>query len=344
MMLFVEDPWEVLAYDFPDAGTRAEQLKFMLHYAVLAPSNLNTQPWRFKVSGDELELYADRTRALPVIDPDDRELIMSCGAALFHLRTAMRHFGHRPIIHTFPDFDEPDLLAFVRMGGVDEPTVTDHRLFEAIKDRRTNRLPFAPHSVPGPDLMALEAAVNLEGARLHAVRGEANRHALADLVSEGDRIQGCDKRFRRELAAWVHPNRNNDGVPGYGWGISDILYYAGPFIMRTFDAGDGYAAQGRQIADGSPTLLVITTSADNPVAWLNAGQALERLLLQAQSYGLSASFLNQPVEVSSLRPRVAELIGSADYPQMILRMGYGSKVRPTPRRPLREVLTNSIYA
>ena len=346
MTVLVEDPWNVDATEYPRTGTHAEQLKFLLNYAVLAPSGYNTQPWRFKVAGDEAELYADRTRALAVVDPQGRALILSCGAALFHLRTALRYYGYTPIVQVFPDFNDPDLLAFVRMGPRHEPTAMDQRLFEAIKKRRTNRLPFAPRPVPEADLQACRAAVQAEGAHLHVFREEEKRHALVDLIARGDRIQGCDKRFRRELAAWVHPNRSksHDGMPGYALGVGTILSYTGPFVIRTFDWGEGQAAQDRQLADGSPMLLAITTAADNAMAWLEAGQALARFLLLAHDAGLSVSFLNQPIEVPALRPCVAALIEEAGHPQLILRLGYGQEIPPTPRRPVHEVLVNASFS
>lgn len=90
--------------------------RFLLHYAVLAPSGHNTQPWLFRLTGDAVDLYADRTRALPVVDPDDRELIMSCGAALTGLHLAVRHFGFQDELALFPDPENTDLLARLRLG------------------------------------------------------------------------------------------------------------------------------------------------------------------------------------------------------------------------------------
>jgi hypothetical protein len=90
----LDDPWKVSEGEFPKSGDAEEKLLFLLTYAVLAPSGHNTQPWRFRVRANEVELYADRTRGLPVVDPEDRTLIISCGAALFYLRVAIRHFGY----------------------------------------------------------------------------------------------------------------------------------------------------------------------------------------------------------------------------------------------------------
>ena len=109
-------PWSVDEAVYPHSGPAWEKLSFCLNYAVLAPSGHNTQPWRFKLGLDEVKLYADRTRALPMVDPHDRELIMSCGAALFHLRLAVRYFGHADDVYLFPDTLDRDLLAQIQMG------------------------------------------------------------------------------------------------------------------------------------------------------------------------------------------------------------------------------------
>ena len=93
-MSVLSDPWEVFEADFPKTRDAGEKLRFLLNYAVLAPSGHNTQPWLFKVRNSEVELYTDRTRGLPVVDPEDRALVISCGAALFNLRAAVRHFGY----------------------------------------------------------------------------------------------------------------------------------------------------------------------------------------------------------------------------------------------------------
>ncbi|WP_457653236.1 Acg family FMN-binding oxidoreductase [Rhodocaloribacter sp.] len=340
-----DDPWMVREEDFPWRGTAEDRFKFLLNYAVLAPSAHNTQPWLFRISGDELELYADRTRVLAVIDPEDRELVMSCGAALFNLRIAMIHYGFVPVTHTFPDLEEPDLLAFVHFGPEREASVEEHRLFMAIKKRRTNRRPFEPRPVPDEDLAAVAAAAEREGARLHVIRERADRERLADLIAAGDRMQASDPHFRRELASWIHPGRSHsrDGIPSRALGFAGPRAYAGPLVIRTFDWGRGQAARDRQLAEGSPALLVLSTRADTPPAWLTAGQALERALLRATDLGLCASFLNQPVEVKPLRAEVRELIGGERLPQLVLRMGYGAGVRPTPRRAVHEVLLRQRY-
>ena len=332
--------WNVSEEAFPVQGSPEAKLRFLLNYAVLAPSGHNTQPWLFRLSGDGVELYADRTRGLAVVDPEDRALIISCGAALFYLRAALRRFGYAGEVETFPNPEDPDILARVRLGKEQEATEEEQWLFRAIPERHSNRQAFEDRQVPERLLSALQASAWQEGGWLHLAEDAETKHKIAELISEGDRTQHADKRFRRELAAWMHSNRSRsrDGVPGYAFGFGDIMSAAGPLVVRTFDMGGGQAAKDRQLAEGSPVLAVLGTEGDTPAYWLAAGQALAKVLLRAQAEGVSASFLNQPIEVSELRPQLRDVIGKTGFPQLLVRMGYGPEARPTPRRTVEEVL------
>jgi len=157
MKTVTADPWSISAEDFPANGTTAEKWKFFLRYAVLAPSSHNSQPWLFHLRHNTLELYADRRRACPIVDPNDRELIMSCACALFHLRCAMRHFGYLGTVEIFPDRD-PDFVARVGLGTQKDSCVEESILFYAIPKRRTNRQPFTGDPVPDSLLVALQEA------------------------------------------------------------------------------------------------------------------------------------------------------------------------------------------
>lgn len=332
--------WDVSESDFPRTGSPAEKLRFLLRYAVLAPSNHNTQPWLFRVRGNTVELYADRARALRVTDPEDRQLLISCGCALFHLRVAMSHFGHLDETRLLPDPANPDLLAQVTLGDEDTPTPQQEALFHAILKRRTNRQLFHEEPLPEELKHELTRAAEREEAWLHFVDGRDERNAIADLIAEGDRRQWANQRFRLELAAWLHPNDSiaRDGIPNSAQSAGDLLSVAGPIVIRTFDLGEGQAAKDRDVAAYSPGLVVLGTDADEPRAWISSGQALARVLLRGCASEVWASYLNQPIETASLRPKVMEIINRTGHPQLILRLGYGPNVNPTPRRMVDEVL------
>ncbi len=336
--------WEVSDEAFPRLGTAADKLRFMLRYAVLAPSNHNTQPWMFQVRGNCVDLYADRARSLHVTDPDDRQLLISCGCALFHLRVAIWHFGHFDHTQLLPIPGNPDLLARVGLGEEDSPTDQQEALFHAIPKRRTNRQLFRDESLPDDLKHDLIRAAEREGAWLHFVDGREQRNAVADLIAEGDRQQWANRRFRLELAGWLHPNDSDtrDGIPNSAQNAGDLLSVAGPIVIRTFDLGEGQAAKDRDIAVYSPGLVVLGTDADEPWAWISAGQALARALLRARASEVWASYLDQPLEVPALRPRVMETIGRTGHAQIILRLGFGPNVNPTPRRSVDAVLIPTV--
>jgi nitroreductase len=318
----------------------AQRLRALLRYAVLAPSNHNAQPWKVRIDDNVLELFADRTRSLPVVDPDDRQLVISCGAFLFHLRVAARHFGWDSKITLMPGADD----AVARVVFFDENEFDSHaeRLFQAIPARRTWRLPFADVAVDDAAIARLCSAVAVEGAHLKVIPDERRRLALSHLVATADEAQWSDSAFRTELAAWCHTGGDDrrDGLPGHALGQGDIVSMVAPLVVRTFDLGSSRAAHDEELAHGSPLLVVIVTDDNREVDWLTAGQALDRMLLTAASEGLACSFLNQCIELPELRRRVAELIGTKGVPQLMLRVGrpHGKAPAPTPRRPVEELL------
>jgi len=333
--------WTIDASGLPAAAAVIDKARFAVNYAILAPSSHNTQPWRFIIDGKELLVCADRTRSLPNIDPFDRELIISCGAALFNLRVALAYFGVPVEITAFPRSMDPDIVARVVFppSGPMLPELAG--LFDAIGKRATNRGPFVAEDVPDAVVERLKSAAVSEGVDIAVARSLPERERLAALIADGDRRQFDDPRFRRELASWIHPSRRNDGMPAASQGLSVLTDFATPIIamaVRTFDLGNGVAAAHEQLARGSPLLVALSTPMDNNEAWLATGLGLERLCLVAANSGYSTSYLNQPIEVSELRTRLANEMSIAGHPQLLLRVGRGSAVAHSPRRPIADVL------
>jgi hypothetical protein len=265
---------------------------------------------------------------------------MSCGAALFNLRLAMRNFGFKDEVQALVDPKTPDLLARIRLGEPRTPTTEECRLFTAMPKRRTNRSTFDDTPLPEWLLQELQLAATQEGAWLAIVEREDVHSALAYMIAEGDRLQWADAHYRRELASWTHPDRSlrRDGIPAYAQGASHLASYAGPRVIREFDLGKVQAEQDFNHTMNAQTLVVLGTYGDSAGDWLGAGQALQHILLRACAAGVWASFLNQPVQVASLRPHIVPLVEEVGYPHTILRLGYGPDVRPTPRLLVEDVL------
>lgn len=332
--------WQIDEADYPRSGTPEERLRFLLSYAILAPSGHNTQPWLFRLTPDGAELIADRTRCLPVVDPHDRALVISCGAALGHLRTAIRYFGHEAQISLLTDPSDPDRLARAGFGQAVEPSSRVTARFRAITSRRTTRLPYADEGLPPQLREALLAAAAKDSCMLAIIEQPAEKQAVASLVAEGDRAQMGNPAFRRELAAWVHSRRaaSRDGMSGAAFGMPDVLSGVGALVIRTFDMGDGQAAKDEQVATGSPALLALATEGDEPEDWLRAGMALSAVLLELTAAGWTSAYLNQPIETDHLRPQLREAIRLSGHPQLLFRAGRAKVIDPAIRRPVDEVL------
>jgi nitroreductase len=336
----VLDEWSVSELEYPAAGTVAEQLRFLIGYAILAPSSHNTQPWRFRVRDHEVDVLADRTRALEVLDPEHRELVISCGAALFHLRLALRYFGREAIVALTPLSDDPDLLAVVRVGPERNRTVEDELLFRAMPERHTNRLAADERPLPGALTAALPRAAAAERAWLRTIEGPELRSRVADLIVEADLHLFGDRRYRHELAAWMRPNdeTSRDGVPGFAYGIPDPAAPLGRRVVELVNSGRLSGFRDRRLALNAPALLVLGTSQDAPKAWMAAGQALARVLLHAAARGVWACYLNQPLQVPELRRELAALLELEGSPHLLLRLGAGETLPHTPRRDVEQVL------
>lgn len=312
----------------------ADRIRSLLSYAILAPSSHNTQPWRFEIAVNRVLLYADRSRALPANDPCDRELTISCGCALMNLRVAAAHDGLEVSCDITADDSDEDLLVVISFNPADAASLPGAELFNSIEERRTCRKRFEPDDVPAVVLDALAAGASEEGCWLEVIQSEENRLACAALVAEGDSMQWSNPGWRQELASWMHPGREGDGltVPG-------IIAPIAQAVVRTFDMGNGVGAKDRQLADESPVLAVVGSAGDTVSDWLAAGQALQKVLLTAHSRGLQASYLNQPIQLESLRPQLQNLMTQAGFPQILLRLGFAENdIDATPRRPLDAVL------
>jgi hypothetical protein len=303
----------------------AHMVRALVEKASAAPSSHNTQPWQFRARGSTIDLLADRTRALPVNDPFDRELTISCGAALLSLRVAAASAGLATRTRLFPEGANSDWLARIEIvvGAAD---VDLARLAAALKRRRTYRKAFERRPVTNDAMLVIEQAVVIEGSALMSLDGES-RGQVAGLVAEGDRQQWDDPRWRRELAMWMHPRRLGDGLT-----VPTLAVPIAQAVVRTFDMGNGVAARDQQLASASPWLTVLTTAEDDVLAWLRAGQALQRALLVGCRLGLQASYLNQPVQVAKLRARLQILLGTTAHPQLLIRWGHPTEEMPAASR------------
>jgi nitroreductase len=313
-------------------------LRNAVEAAVMAPSSHNTQPWRFRIRGDTLDILADRERQLRIIDREGRQLLESCGCALYNARVAIHAMGFDYHVTYVGDWEH---IASIDVTNRRSATEIDHAQMAAIGMRATNRRAFLARPVAPVETDALTALAHEEGVTaLRLV--PAQKLTIAKLVEVADNEQFADPDFRNELTRWLVPRGlyRRDGIPfvekEYG---SDRPFGVGR-TLRSPAIGEIVGLLEEALVRGAPAVMALGTRTDDGPAWLACGQALEAILLRVTSRGLAAAFLNQVLEIPDLRARIANLLPEIGFPQMLLRIGVPSEPneRLAPRRKVDEVL------
>ena len=310
-------------------------LRSCVEAAVAAPSIHNSQPWRFRAGPPGLDVLADRSRLLSVVDPDGRELFVSLGAAVFNARIAMLAHGCTPVCRLFPDPEDPDLVARITPGPATHPSRSALALYHAVTRRHTNRRPFDAADIPAAHLAELRAAAGVEGAVL-SIADDPARELLLSLIRTAEGQLRRDPAYWLELAEWSGTaGTRTDGVPAPAFGP-----WSAAETMPLRDFGLVLPTRRRHVErfEPRPTIAVLRSRSDGPQAWVQAGEALERVLLTATVRGVSATPMTQPLEIDELRQLLNAPSGTSPA-QVILRLGYGPPCTPSPRRPVDEVLT-----
>jgi nitroreductase len=317
-------------------------LKHAVAAAIMAPSAQNTQPWRFHIVEDRLELYADPARHLRVIDRERRQLLMSCGCALFNARVAIRAMGYADdVTLSLVDAERPDHVATLRLGPRIISNDADLTLMHAIALRRTNRKRYLERPVSQEIADRLIETAQLNGTWMVRLT-PPQKTAIATLVEEADHIQLADPAFRHELASWLKPitSRRRDGIPFAEKEYGSAMPLALARALRSPDLGSMIGKAEHDGVLGAPLVVVLGTESDEPDQWLQCGEALEAVLLHATHFGLAAAFLNQCLELPDIRGRVLAALDRGGYPQQVLRLGYPAEPvdHPAPRRDMADML------
>ena len=313
-------------------GLTREQSAAVIAMAMRAPSLHNTQPWQFRLVGNVIELRVDPDRWLRHSDPHGRELMISCGAALFGLRLGLRSLGLLPVTELLPDLAQPGLAGRVRPAGHAAMNRVEAELIAAVPHRHTHRGAFAPGEVAARLLAALVGDAAAESAELSLVDRAEVTDQLIGLTAAAAAGQRADPEITAETRGWARPpgSRARDGIPA--WAIAATT--ADPPGRLRLPQRD-FGQRGTDQPGGAPpsATAVLSTASDTPADWLRAGQALHRLLLRAATRWVFASLQSQPLESPRYRQKVRDLLGMTGYPHLLLQFGRSNIAPATPRRP-----------
>ncbi|HEY5858298.1 MAG TPA: nitroreductase family protein [Aldersonia sp.] len=315
----------------PDEAT----VEAAIALATRAPSIHNTQPWHFKVDDFGVHLYADSTLRLPATDPDGRDQLLSCGAALHHLQVAFGSLGWECDVHRMPRLYHHDHLATIELSP-HIPTPEQIDLARAITRRRSDRRQYDSKPVP-PGLVQelLDRADDLGVTARELPEGDP-RARLSEAIRAVGLVHANNAEFQSELHAWTGGRGTADGVPAANAirSAPDAEFPNRAFANAAFDQPAGPDAA---------TVIALGTARDDPEARLRAGEATSAVLLAATRLGMATCPLTEPLEIADIRAELGrELLGARFSQQILIRVGWpdpgAGELPQTPRRPVDEVL------
>lgn len=308
----------------------------LVRHATLAANSHNTQPWLFEAGNDEIRIRADATRRCPVVDPDDRHVMASLGCATENLVLAATAAG----LDTQVEFEPSSRRVIVTMTtGRPHSTAA----YGAIVKRQTTRAPFDPAPLAKEDLSALIGAVKQSGVRSRVLTARKDLNRLKKFVIEGNTAQCKNKAFVQELGDWIrfnetHVSETRDGLYAGSSGNPNsprwIGRHAFPLVFTADAENPKYVAQ----LDGLAGAVILYAETDGPAGWFSVGRASQRFQLEATARDIRTSFINQPVEVGTVRREFQTWLGDGLRPALVLRFGRGKPLPPSLRRPVASVL------
>ncbi|HKW38079.1 MAG TPA: hypothetical protein VJO54_09755 [Burkholderiales bacterium] len=317
--------------EYASLRSREEQLEFLVRYAALAPSNRNSQPWRFSVGRDQITLHAELSRWQEVSDTRQREVYVSLGCALENLLIAIEHFGLGHVVTLCPDTDDTSIAAQVAV--LERPVPSHFRtggMFRAIVGRRTHHGRYLRRSIPSAVLGNLRDCNVDADLTLLLTRNPDIRRSVTLLARRGNALSLAAPGYRRELAASI--GNGNFGGPR-------LLALAEQFAVAHLGFGRAVARGDHEALAGSPVFGLISGETGHRPLQIKTGQLLERLYLVAAAHGLSLQPVSQLLENDEVQAEFARLFRAGGVPIIPFRLGYASsRAHPTPRLPRDKIL------
>lgn len=331
--------WLIKKKNFPDKGSFYEKAKFLISYAILAPSSHNMQPWLFKIKDHRIDVFADYKRGLPYSDRLNRELFKSIGCSISNLVIAASHFGFVPNISYFPEDDIDGPVASIVLKNGKNHLLLDS-LFPIITERTTNRAAYENRQIEESVISYSKHLIDDKRISVTFVTKASGIKQIATIAKHASEFAFKDTVFKDELSSWVRSNntKKTDGMPLSGFGVPDLLSLKADIFIRRMP----HFIQAKIDYENfmhSPAVMILSSQNDDHVSWMIAGKIYETISLYLYSQNIATAPNAGVIEHDDSCRELKRLLNLSSYPVFLARLGYmKEKVPHTPRRSVEEVL------
>lgn len=336
------EPWKLNHNDFYQLANEADRLKFLLRFALLAPSSHNSQPWRFRIDSNKIVVYPEEKRELRKSDKNNRQLYLSLGAAIQNIIIASNFYGYKVNVRYFPE-DVSGASALLEIEQSSDKPMGDENLVKAITTRHSNRNKYENRRLPERFIDSLKS-LSVPDIRVYVISDKKLKDKIAEVVTDATIEAMDDHNFREELSGYIKSNitKSKIGMPMFGFGMPTPPSLLASSILKRFNLNK--LSRGADLAllkEHTPHFVLIMSSedSDNKEGWIRAGQIFESIALIAERDGIRTAPMAAAVQIGDNYKKIQNILGTKLRPQMFFRMGYGQDAsHHSPRLDLDDVL------
>lgn len=328
--------WDIKKEDFPDKGSLADKIRFVLGYAILAPSTHNSQPWLFKIENASVKIYYDPNLKLPEADPKERGLYISMGCMMENLMITASYFGmFKDLRYILND----NLVAEIYFQNGYKGNKDLEYLVDTIPKRVNVRGLFESSSLSETIQAELISLKKDERIKVSFIINKEKIKKLSEITAEGLRFAHGRPSFRREMSGWMHNSLSGEktGLLGYSLRMPFLLSFVIPTLVRFFDMSPLLAKLNYKSMLSTPFVCILSSAESNSSIWLEVGRLAERYMLHLNSQGIKTSIFVASLEMGDLYKKVQEVTGDSLTPQFLFCAGYMKNIQKhSPRQSIDE--------
>lgn len=311
----------------------------MVEAAIKAPSGHNTQPWLFKLKENAIDVIPNLKYILPIVDPSNRELFISIGAAVENLCLKALELGYETSVKINIE-TEVATICLVKSD------VKSDVLVDQIEKRQTNRNVYSAKIISDDIIHQLKnLSNNLYISQYIISKDDPLFETMKRYVSLGNEIQLNDEEFKDELLRYIRLNKKGvtDKPTGLSYkvmGAPSLPTFISKPIVKLLLKADKQNKGDMKKIDSSSHLILLTTQSNTLEEWILLGRYLQRFLLTLTSLNISSAYINQPMEIGELASQIKRKYPEfqREYPTLLLRIGYAKSAPFSPRQNIKNFL------